>query len=77
MKKKTDIMIECKFCQAFYAVPWYRTLNENAYEDWQNGEGLIQDLMPGLSPEERELLISKTCDECWNAIFLGKAEETA
>lgn len=73
MKKKTDVMIECKFCQAFYAVP----VNEDAYEDWQNGEGLVQDLMPELSPEERELLISKTCDECWNAIFLGKTEETA
>jgi hypothetical protein len=73
MKKKTDVMIECKFCQAFYTVP----VDENAYKDWQNGEGFIQDLMPELSPEERELLLSKTCEECWNVIVLGKTEEIA
>ena len=73
MKKKTDVMIECKFCQAFYTVP----VDENAYNDWQNGEGFIQDLMPELSPEERELLLSKTCEECWNVIVLGKTKEIA
>lgn len=71
MNKKTDVMIECKFCQAFYTV----SVNQDAYKNWKDGEGFIQDLMPNLSSSERELLISKTCDECWKAIFLGVSSD--
>lgn len=29
----------------------------------------IQDIFPYLTPAERELLISHTCNECWNKMF--------
>jgi len=35
---------------------------------WRNGT-LIQDAMPYLNAEQRELLISKTCDKCWNLMY--------
>ena len=35
---------------------------------WQNGE-LIQNAMPYLTPDERELLISGTCGDCWKKMF--------
>lgn len=35
---------------------------------WKRGT-LIQDAMPYLSDGEREILISKTCGECWDAMF--------
>ena len=37
-------------------------------EDWKSGT-LIQRALPYLSPGERELLISGTCDGCWEAMF--------
>lgn len=36
--------------------------------DWTNG-GLIQDVMPNLSEDEREFLISGCTPEDWKAIF--------
>tara|TARA_R100000664_G_scaffold18148_1_gene27163 strand:+ start:1975 stop:2259 length:285 start_codon:yes stop_codon:yes gene_type:complete len=35
---------------------------------WQQGK-LIQDVMPYLNAAERELLISNTCDKCFNDLF--------
>ena len=29
----------------------------------------IQDIFPYLTPAERELLISNTCQECWDKMF--------
>jgi hypothetical protein len=37
-------------------------------EAWQAGQR-IQVVMPYLSPNERELLISGTCSTCWDNIF--------
>ncbi len=35
---------------------------------WKEGM-LIQDAMPELSADERELLISGTCGKCWDEMF--------
>ena len=35
----------------------------------------IQDIFPYLTPAERELLISHTCDECWTKMFSFLDEE--
>ena len=35
----------------------------------------IQDIFPYLTPAERELLISGTCEECWNKMFGGDDDE--
>ena len=35
----------------------------------------IQDIFPYLTPAERELLISHTCQECWNKMFSFLDEE--
>lgn len=39
---------------------------------WQDG-ACVQDAFPSLSAEEREMLISGICPECWNFMF-GKEE---
>ena len=41
--------------------------------DWRGGK-YIQDAMPYLSADERELLISLTCGDCWEKMF-GNCEE--
>lgn len=69
--RRIEKMIQCKFCQSTFVV----SVDIDAYERWNNGEGYIQDLMPDMSPSERELLISQTCDECFDSIFLGISDE--
>lgn len=41
------------------------------FADWQLGK-YIQDAMPYLSADERELLISKTCGTCFDKMFGGE-----
>ena len=43
-------------------------VNEDDYTSWENGE-LIQNAMPYLSADERELLISGTCGTCFDNMF--------
>lgn len=40
------------------------------YEDWIHGS-LIQNAFPYLTTEERELLVSGTCDPCWSDLVDG------
>ena len=41
------------------------------YEAWENGK-LIQDAMPYLSADEREVLISGICGPCFDKMFGGE-----
>lgn len=59
------LYIECVLCHEKYLVQ----VDPDSYYKWKNGEGFIQDLMPDLSASDRELLISRTCDDCFNQMF--------
>lgn len=41
---------------------------------WKNGEGLIQNLMPYLTSDEREKLMTGYCEECWQDLFKNEEE---
>ena len=43
-------------------------MDKPRFERWQNGEH-IQDVFPELSVDERELLISGICGNCFNEMF--------
>lgn len=43
-------------------------VNEQDYIDWQNGKH-IQDAMPYIPAEAREVLISGICGECFDDLF--------
>ena len=62
-----DLEIVCPICGEVQ----YVRVNKEAYNKWKNKEGLIQDLMPELTPEQRELLISGTCGACWDTMFVN------
>lgn len=36
---------------------------------WENGLGLIQDIMPNLTASEREFIMSGMTDDDWNEAF--------
>jgi hypothetical protein len=46
----------------------YVLAHPNDVEKWMDG-ALIQDAMPYLNPDERELLISRICPTCWVEMF--------
>ena len=58
----------CRHCQKDHKL----MVNMEDVASWQAGE-YIQDAMPYLSAGERELLISGTCDDCWEKMF-GECE---
>ena len=41
-------------------------ITEEQFNSWRNGEGCIQNIMPNLSKELREFLISGTMPESWD-----------
>ena len=57
--------IECEHCNQEYSIP----LDSKDYERWQNGEALIQDALEYLPADNRELLISATCNTCFRRMF--------
>lgn len=58
------IITTCPFCGHAHSV----FVNEADYWDWQDGT-LVQDAFPYLSADDRELLISGCCSQCWNKMF--------
>jgi hypothetical protein len=55
---------KCKTC----GKPQELEVDEEAYMRWQLGEK-VQDAFPHLTDSEREMLITGTCDECWDYLF--------
>ena len=62
--KEVCVITRCPFCGKAHEVE----VNEMDYLDWQDG-ALIQDVMPYLSAQEREYLISGICEDCWDKMF--------
>lgn len=61
---RQDFYVACRCCGEHFSL----NLSVSALQAWQNGE-LIQNAMPELSADERELLISHTCGDCWEKMF--------
>ena len=62
----TTVIIEtaCPFCGAVNMIE----VNLVDYWDWEDGK-LAQDAFPYLTSDEREMLISGICPECWDSMF--------
>ena len=59
------IDVTCKHCGITYQI----LADREDVDSWLSGSGYIQDILAYLSPAERELLISGTCDNCWKNMF--------
>jgi len=57
--------ITCKYCKDTHHVP----ITEEDYNQWKKNDGYIQDIADLLSAAQRELLISNTCNICWQRMF--------
>lgn len=65
-----EVLATCRFCGTTHTL----TVDINDYFNWQEGT-LIQEAMPYLTPAERELLISHTCQDCWDKMFADHEDE--
>lgn len=61
----TALTIPCVCCSREYIV----FVNAEDVEAWLSGSGLTQDVMGYLSENDREMLISRICPECWDKVF--------
>jgi len=59
-----EVEVQCALCKRTYIVK----VPKDGYRRWLNGE-LIQNAMPNVPVESRELLISHTCSECFDKLF--------
>jgi len=63
------IQAQCIRCKDTHVL----MVNKNDLKRWESG-ALIQDAMPYLTPDERELLISGICGTCFEQLF-GEEED--
>ena len=64
MNEDIELELQCKYCdyEEILHVP------KSDYDAWHNG-AFIQEVFDYLSAGQRELMISGTCDTCWNKFF--------
>ncbi len=62
--------VSCQLCGVKHSI----FLNRQDLESWLAGEGYIQDVLHYITAAERELLISGTCDKCWNKLYPNDGE---
>ena len=65
MCEDIELELQCKYCD------YEEILNvlESDYDAWAGNGALIQEVFDYLSAGQRELMISGTCDTCWNKFF--------
>ena len=60
----TTMNLQCVHCDETHQI----NLNYEDVQAWKDGT-LIQDALPYLNADQRELLISKTCGSCFDKMF--------
>jgi len=60
-----ELIRACTKCNTVFRV----LVDPVGYRAWMNDGELIQNALPTLSLGHRELLISGTCEECFNKMF--------
>ena len=66
MAQQTEVIeVECVSCKTKHTV----LVPTSGYKKWASGQAKIQDAMPQLSADERELLMSNICPACWDKLF--------
>lgn len=61
-----SVEVECTSCGKTQYIP---NVPVEGLEKWLNGNDNIQDCLPKLNNDQRELLISGTCPKCWEEMW--------
>jgi len=74
MSTNTYLAVDCRMCKEITHIPCTdEQLKE--LEMPRSERRYIQDIFPDLSIGDRELLISSTCNTCWQKLFGSEDEE--
>lgn len=73
MERIRNIKVKTQPCP-FCGEPHYVMIDKQGLEEYKNG-ALIHRAFPYLTADERELLISGTCSDCWSNMKCGDDEE--
>jgi len=65
----TVVAVPCRCCNEVTELK----VDFEQFTKWQQGE-LIQNALPELNADQRELLISGTCPTCWDMMFPSDEE---
>jgi hypothetical protein len=63
--------VQCVDCKRHFEIK----LNMEDLRRYRYGRGLAQDIFPYLTADERELIISSTCGECFGKMFSDNEDE--
>ena len=64
--EKINVNVPCGFCHTEYKVE----MTESQFNELMSPHRRhIQDIIPELAPEMRELFISGMCPKCWDKLF--------
>ena len=70
--EKVNVNVPCGFCHTEYKVE----MTESQFNELMAPHRRhIQDIIPELSPEMRELFISGMCPKCWDKLFSFEDED--
>lgn len=62
---RLQIETKCSMCKKVHIID----VPKEGYMQWINGTVRIQDVMPDVSIDDRELLISGICGPCFDGLF--------
>ena len=70
--EKVKINVPCGFCNTNYEIEMTQAQLDELMSPHRRH---IQDIIPELAPEMRELFISGMCPKCWEKLFNFENEE--
>lgn len=65
MNNPVEVNIVCRICKNEFVL----TVDLKDYDEYVKGKGYIQEIFHYLSPDERELIQSRTCGGCFDKMF--------
>lgn len=63
--QKLSVKRTCPLCGKVQVI----IVDAEPYSKWRRGELMIQHALPDLTPDQREILLSGICPECWDKAF--------
>lgn len=69
---RQPFQVQCLTCHEIYVFD----VGPEDFEKWRTGQiKYVQDAFPYLTPDQREMLISRTCGPCFDRMFPEDEEE--
>ena len=64
-KTKMYVEVTCRVCGKTHKI----NVDQVGFKKFEEGTMSIQDALPGLTPGQREMLLSQICEECFDKMF--------